>query len=185
MNDVLLTAVVVVGALGCLNLLLLFGVIRRLRALTEQLAVSAPADSLGPARPSVGERLPSFTARTLTGEPITEDFAASGETYLGFFSTGCAPCVEHLPRFVELVAAAGPDRVLVVIDDDGRDLAERARFIELAERAGRVVVESPMGPVSSAMGVDRLPTMVSVRDGVVSANVQDIQQFTAPTLTRT
>jgi len=155
----LVSAVVVVGALGLLNLLVTLGVIRRLREL-EPLAHAAGDEQTQPGHgpiPAPGYPVGQFTTRTTAGELVSREDLLDARTLVAFFSVGCPPCVQALPRFVAHAAAAGsPHGVLAVVRGGG---ADAAGFVEPLEQVARVVVEDGRGrgPVSAAFGVTGSP----------------------------
>ncbi len=153
----LVSAVVVVGALGLLNLLLTLGVVRRLREL-EPLARAGGGGQARPRGgpiPAPGYPVGEFRARTTTGELVGREDLLADQTLVAFFSVGCPPCIEAVPRFVPRAAAAGSrNRVLAVVQGGG---ADAAGFVEPLERVARVVVEDERGPVSAAFGVTGSP----------------------------
>lgn len=114
----LIAAVVIVGLLVLLDLILTFGVIRRLREHTALLAErSAPMPELVIA---AGETVGSFTATTVSGADLSNSDLAGG-TLVGFFSPGCSACEVQLPKFVELARAhpGGAERVLAAVIGEG------------------------------------------------------------------
>ncbi|WP_165974561.1 TlpA family protein disulfide reductase [Nonomuraea deserti] len=146
----LIAAVVLVGLLGLANLLLLFGVIRRLR--TMQDAPQLPPEGLQP-----GETIPDFTATATDGEPISAAYL-EGRALIGFLSPGCRPCQELLPEFVKQAEqASGPVLAVVVAgpqDDPAMDIAR-------LEKVARVVSEAPQGPVQQVFKVSGYPTVIA------------------------
>lgn len=163
----LIAAVVVVGVLCVLNLLLTYGVVRRLREHGELLA-------LGPAAvPNLmvgaGSVVGAFTAITVDGDEVGADDLAPG-TLLGFFSMGCSGCLRELPRFVDAAAAhpGGRDRVLAVVIAADEDTAEQVGV--LSPRA-RVVVAPPGAEIEKAFGVTGYPAFALLGEGrVVTAS---------------
>src|SRR6188768_2816837 len=83
--------------LGLLNLLLLLGVIKRLR---DQTATPAPplAQVMLPAGQAPGD----FSVSTVDGETLTRE-DLSGHL-VGFFTSGCPACTERLPEFATRAA---------------------------------------------------------------------------------
>jgi len=151
----LIAAVVLVSALGTLNLLLTLAVIRRLREHTELLATRGVTVAEGPDIIVVGQRPGDFTATTIDGRTVQRQHL-TGETLVGFFSTGCPACVEALPRFVNWAAgfAGGRSQVLAVVtadDPTGDGLPGRLAGV------ARVVVESPEGTVATAFAAKGSP----------------------------
>lgn len=160
---VLTTAVVVVGLLCLLDLVLTFGVIRRLREHTALLSDRAPASGGPDGGPAIGSTVADFAAGTVDGAAVDRDWF-TGQTVVGFFSPGCAPCDELRPSFIGHAATVpgGRDRVLAVLNTfpDADDTA--AAVAELS-RVARVVVEPAGGDgVASAFGVRGYPTLCVV-----------------------
>ena len=104
--SVLTAAVVVVGVLCLLDLLLSFGIIRRLRQQNEALRDLREKQS--------AEEPPIMLT---SGSHIElSDVDVSG-ALVGFFSPNCEPCKERMPQFIEyatghrgkvIAVAAGP-----------------------------------------------------------------------------
>jgi hypothetical protein len=159
----LIAAIVVVAVLCVLDLLLTYGVIRRLREHTELLAQR-------PARmPDViigaGSTVGGFTATTVDGDELTADGLEPG-TLVGFFSPGCRACVEQLPRFVAAAAAhpGGQDRVLAVVVGAAEDTTEQVAA--LTPKA-RVVVAEHGSEIEKAFAVSGYPGFALIGDAHV------------------
>lgn len=160
----LAAAVVLVGLLCLVNLVLTLGMVRRLRdqarLIQAMTGVMPPAGGV-----PVGEKLDEFTATTIAGAPMSSGLLAD-RTLVGFFSPGCQPCAEQLPRFVSQ-ARSMPDgmrQVLAVVD------AEPAGSQEYLERLGpvaQVVREGPDGAARRAFQVTGFPTFFLVGAGGV------------------
>jgi thiol-disulfide isomerase/thioredoxin len=176
----LVTAVVVVGLLGVLNLVFCFGVIRRLREHTKLLENrhGGPAPTL--IRPA-GQVIDEFAATTVDGTEISRE-SLSGTTLAAFFSPGCGPCAEQLPAFVELARAhpGGRDRVLAVLTHDDEDGAAdmAAALADVAE----VVHERPgTGAVKGAFEVRGFPVFALVAPGgLLLVSELSVDGLTAP-----
>ena len=94
MQSVIVISVVMLWAIVLFNLLLTFGLIRRMNTRSrmpsgEMLKIGAPA--------------PAFTAETLTGETVTLAQFAGRRLALLFMSSTCDPCLEKLPELQRLV----------------------------------------------------------------------------------
>src|SRR3954454_10920565 len=135
-TSTLAAALVVVGAVALTNLLLTFGVIRRLREHTEQLA-DRPAG--GPREQMIGkgEAPGEFVAMTTAAEPVSNG-SLSGGQLVGFFMPDCAPCKERAPRSLPAARAeeGGRDRVLAVVAADPNKAAD---LVQLFEPVAKVV----------------------------------------------
>ena len=176
----LVGGVIVAVALTVLNLVLTFGVIRRLREHTELLSerstVGPPDLMLG-----VGQAPDTFVATTTEDEQIRPETFV-GEQLIGFFSPSCQPCREKAPLFVERAAAAGRTRALAVVVGGPDEVGE---LVTLFEPAARVVVESTMGTgsITHAFKVKGFPAIcVLDGNGVVTASGFDVVDTAKPSL---
>ena len=110
---ILIAAVALVGVLCLLDLLLTFGVIRRLREHTALLSgLAGPPPVLGL---ETGKSPGAFSAVATSGEVVTD---AARLWMVGFFSSSCSACPERVLPFVEYVSdhRLGRDSVLAVIE---------------------------------------------------------------------
>ncbi|MEO3925052.1 hypothetical protein ABGB07_14470 [Micromonosporaceae bacterium B7E4] len=148
-------AVVLVGALCVVDLLLTFGIMRRLRDdSASRLRQNDPglAASMAP------------VGTTIAGTAI----GWGGTTLVGFFMPGCGPCDKQLPEFV--ASARKWDRVLAVVLDPAGD---GAKYVRELEQVAQVVVEdSSDGALLRAFAVEGYPIFCVVRDGVISSVVR-------------
>ena len=164
-------ALVLVGALALFNLILTFGVIRRLRA---QADLSAPGTVVdGPVVPA-GTPVGPFSVVATDGAEVT-DASLAGETVVGFFSPQCGPCEEALPAFEEYARRAPDGRrqvvaVVVPPPSEGTDGPEAGALAARLAPVARVVVQEGKGPMLTAFGVDAYPSLIIVDDGAVAAS---------------
>ncbi|MEU7004059.1 redoxin domain-containing protein [Nonomuraea sp. NPDC046570] len=157
----------VVGLLVCLNLLFTYGVVRRLKEHEKRFADLGPSDVLPPAAPAIGSEIPDFHAVTVDGREVSRTVLGSGEAYVGFFTTSCAPCRERLPEFARFAADRQNAQVLAVIAGEPDKAREMAEAFD-----GRVLTVVEEGPpvLSATFEVDRYPTILALRDGTVEVN---------------
>lgn len=181
MTTFLTAVVVVVGIVCVLNLLLLFGVIRRLKEHDQAIAkipvgaANAPVDTIR----APGSAIDEFAAVSTDDVPVTRD-TLTGATVVGFFSVSCPPCVESAPRFARHGAGipGGKDGVLaIVIADDDED---PAGMVGILGESARVVVEGYDGPLATAFGVTAFPTYAVVADGRITATSLDFTTLPIP-----
>lgn len=153
----LVAAVVIVGLLCLLDLVLTFGVIRRLREHTALLAAqpSQPPDLIRGA----GETVGSFTATTVTGAALSHTDLADG-TLVGFFSPGCSACEADLPRFVEVAGAhpGGPGRVLVAVIGTG----DGGKYVDALQPVATVVTVPHGHDLETAFRVRGYPSFARI-----------------------
>ncbi|MFC5831453.1 TlpA family protein disulfide reductase [Nonomuraea insulae] len=175
---VLTVAVILVGVLCLLDLLLTFGVIRRLRDHTETLSnLMRYSVEVGVATdiPVVGTAVGEFTASTVDGEPVSTG-SLTGTTAVVFLSSGCTTCHAQLPSLVEWARERDRERVLVVVDtsaSDGADLVAALTYV------ARVVRDPGGGPVCAAFGVSAFPAACVAIDGMVVATAPDFSRLPA------
>ncbi len=169
---------VVVGAIGVLNLVLTLGMIRRLRTHHDP-PPNPPAE---PPRLSLvratGEPVGAFTTRTTQGEPVSTRFFADGITLVGAFTEGCQACQEQLPAFLELARSfpGGRQRALVLLVGDPAALADKHRL--LAPVATVVREPDHAGPLGTALGIRAYPAFAIIDgDGVVRAFGAEIEEL--------
>src|SRR5215469_17182207 len=148
---ILTAAVALVGVLCSLDLLLTFGVVRRLREHTALLSGrGGPLPVLGL---ETGKQPGAFSAITTSGEVVTD---AAQLRMVGFFSTSCSACRERVPSFVEYLSdhCLGRDSVLAVIQG-GHD--EPAPYLDQIAEVAFVCVEPADGEVARAFEVNGYP----------------------------
>ncbi|MBE1492616.1 thioredoxin domain-containing protein [Plantactinospora soyae] len=173
---ILVAVVIVCVAVTLLNLVLMLGVIRRLRDHSERLvalAETAPKPELmiGP-----GRRPAPFAVETIDGHRISEaDLARGG--LVGFFSTTCSACGEWLPRFVEAARAlpAGRQGALAVVS--GETEADRAEMVAQLREVALVVIErGRKEPLHDAFRITGYPAMGRLDENgtVVSHHAADV-----------
>src|SRR5690606_15281359 len=126
---VVVSLVIVVGAICLLDLVLTVGVIRRLREHSTLIS------ELGGGRMPVpmlqdGETADAFEAVATTGEVVSRD-GLSGNTLVGVFSPDCSACKERLPGFIRLARsfseigrASCRERVSIAAGADAREQTE-------------------------------------------------------------
>lgn len=173
----LIAAVVLVGMLCTLDLILTFGVIRRLRVHTQRLAGLGDDGEGHRAALTAGESVGDFVSSTVDGELLSPE-SLDGDTLVGFFALGCQPCEEKKPEFLAYAKRlpGGRREVLAVVVGDPAAATETAAQLT---QVARVVVERPDGPVSTAFRAYAYPTiLMTARTGdgrlVVTAGQVDL-----------
>jgi hypothetical protein len=165
---ILMAGVVVVGVLCLLDLLLTFGVIRRLREHASLLAGRGAAEP--PVGLTAGESPGAFTAETISGDVVT---GAAGLRLVAFFSSWCAACPERVPPFLDYLSRhrIGRESALVVVAaDDGT----RAPYLDRLAEAAQACVEPTEGQIARAFQVAGFPAFFLLdADGVVTAEGYD------------
>ncbi|MFI8258058.1 TlpA family protein disulfide reductase [Streptomyces filamentosus] len=167
---VLGSAVALLGALTVLNLVLTYGLVRRVGA-------------LGPARPpgpidagSVGATAGEFEVRATDGTGVSRGDLPDG-ALVGFFSPGCEPCTELLPRFASAVRELRlpPARVLAVVAPGTEDPGPYTRALE---GIARVVTGEEAVVVAEAFGITGYPVVCRLgSDGAVTVVDRDLRDL--------
>jgi len=176
----LAAAVIVVGIVGLLNLVLTFGVIRRLREHTVRFtAIEAGHGHSDPIMLGAGNTVQPFQAVTEDGVTFTRDGLA-GRTLVSFFSPDCTPCQERMPQFIRYAAEhpGGRDRVVAVVASD-RDAA--GEYAAALTPVARVVIEADQGPLCTAFGVQGFPAISLIDEsGTVIASGSLLDDISTP-----
>ncbi|MEH1166997.1 TlpA disulfide reductase family protein [Micromonospora sp. CPCC 205539] len=173
----LTAAVVILTLLTLFNLMLMLGVVRRLRDHTGRFAEMTR--SVMPDVPVLarGRAVPAFSAATRDGGQFTTE-SLDGDTLVGFFSPSCAPCQALAPRFAEYAERfpGGRDRVLAVVAED----ADPAVYVKMFAPVARIVVEEPGGPVATAFEVSGFPALCLIAaDGTVAVSGMRMEDLPA------
>jgi thiol-disulfide isomerase/thioredoxin len=160
----LVAAVVIVGILCLLDLVLTYGVIRRLREHTEQLA-QRPATPFPDIIIGAGSTVGAFTATTEDGESISAD-DLQVDTLVGFFSPWCGACEEKLPSFLDAAAAhpGGRDHALAVVIGPAEDAKEQVAALSPKAR----VIVAPHGhDIEKAFEITGFPCFALLGEDLV------------------
>jgi thiol-disulfide isomerase/thioredoxin len=168
---ILIAAVAAVGGLCLLDLLLTFGVIRRLREHTSMLTGAGARGSEPPAIGLAAGKPPGlFSAVTTSGEEVT---GVAGLRVVAFFSSWCSTCPERVPPFVEYLSEhrIGRDSVLAVVAADN---STPAPYLEQLAEVALACVEPTGGEIATAFQVKGFPAFFLLdADGVVAVNGYD------------
>ncbi|TDC57174.1 hypothetical protein E1281_05930 [Actinomadura sp. KC345] len=160
-------------AVCLLNLVLMLGVIRRLREHGELISNVSSGGRRPYAILAEGETAGPFETVATTGEPVSRG-GLSGRTLVGAFTPHCSACDERLPAFVDSAKTfpGGRDQVIaVVVGTDG----EAATYRERLEPVARVVIEPPMtGEIGTALALTSFPAfgVLSGSGTVVSSGLE-------------
>ncbi len=159
----LVIGLVVVGLLGVFNLLLAYGLVRRMREhsdLISRLSDVVSGRSSAGSIVAAGTRVPPFRAVTVDSEVVDRD-RLGASTLVGFFSPGCAPCEELLPQFVAAARATPGGRaavIAVVVADD----SSGGYLLDALGDVASVVLEGRGGELGAAFGVKSYPATCQI-----------------------
>jgi thiol-disulfide isomerase/thioredoxin len=148
-------ALVFTCLLTLLNLLLLLGVVRRLRAQDGRTDRPAGGSTRLEPLPPVGTLIEDVAAVDVAGIPVRR----ADLDLVGFFSPGCEPCDALLPQFIGYAAGlpGGRDDVLAVVVGVPGEVAEAVARLSAVARV--VVEEPPAGPLAGAFRVTGYPAV--------------------------
>jgi peroxiredoxin len=165
----LAAAVVLVGALGFLNLLLSLAIIRRLRQQGQHSQHTVGAAAVQAPTLPTGTLAPEFSAVTTTGVARTRDSLAGQRSVIAFFAASCDSCRTQLDDFADYARRfpGGPGQVLAVVSGDpglGADIVRKL------DGPASIVLEPDDSPTATAFSVWGFPTFYALdEDGMILA----------------
>ncbi|MFC3452128.1 TlpA family protein disulfide reductase [Amycolatopsis speibonae] len=175
---ILTAAVVLVGLLCVLDLLLSFGIIRRLREQNETLKNVQQKSGVDqqialPAGATIG----AFSTTTVGGAELSIADIDGSRALVGFFSPNCEPCKERMPEFIEY-AARFEGKVFAIAAGDE---AETADMVARLGEVGEVIREFDGGDVHQAFGATGYPALCLVEgDRTVLASGWEMSVLPVP-----
>ncbi|SEF94715.1 AhpC/TSA family protein [Thermomonospora echinospora] len=152
---IVVAAVSVLTLLVLMNLILTFGVVRKLRTYeAERVAARRGADE-APGLP-VGTEIPAFTATTTAGVEVTAESLDGKLTLVGFFSTDCGACLQRVPSFIEAIRGRSAEGMrslaVVIVGDKGPE-----PLLEALPDDIHLVMEKGAGDVEVAFQASAFP----------------------------
>jgi len=164
----ILSVVLTVVALA--NLVLLLGIVARLRVLHTAALARAPVSRL----PEVGRPVRPFELVEAGGAAITDRGLATGTTVVGFFTTGCRKCARVRAALVE----RPPAHPTVLLINGNPDEAETQAMGAALVGVGQVGYFEDLA-VPRAFGVLGYPTLLRIEDGRIAAVGRDLDDIGA------
>jgi hypothetical protein len=173
-------ATALVASISMLNLVLVLGIIRRLREHTALLSTrsAGPRQDAAPML-RAGNTVEPFVATATTGETVSPASFRDG-TIVGFLSVNCPACQVAIPEFVALArdAPGGRENVVAVLIGPPPETAALAA--ELAPVA-LIIQEGVEGDVARAFQVVGVPSFAVVQqDGLITATSLDPEALLMP-----
>jgi len=161
---ILTAVVVVVGVVAGADLLLSFAVIRRLAALQSRMqGLSGGGGSV-----AVGHKVGDFRVELLTGDEFTLADLMGQSSMVVFMTTTCEPCKTAAAELEALPAPLPfPLYILISGSDEDDDVPRVAAGMPMGARIAEI---SPSDGVVKAFGVDGVPAVLRVEDGIVRAS---------------
>lgn len=162
MTAVLISVITVVGLIALVDLVLTYGLIRRVNSIQAQ-----PHSTEHSLDPAVGHRIGDFVAKASDNREITEREFEGSETFAAFVMVGCGPC--H--RLAEELSQMAPPELplLLFIASSPGEEEEAAGIAAQVPFAAAVCIIEATGTVTEAFGVTGFPTVIRVGDGTVRA----------------
>lgn len=165
---VVIAAVVIVGLLCLLDLVLTFGVVRRLREHTELLRNRQLADTPAVIGLHTGQMPEGFTALAEDGAVIG---GPAGLRLVGFFSGTCPACPGRVAPFIDYVQANKMARDDVLVTLLVAADAAAPPYLSLLAEVARVTVQPEGSQVIKSFGVVGYPAFCLLdADGTVVAS---------------
>jgi hypothetical protein len=148
---ILIAAVVVIGGICLLDLLLTFGVIRRLREHTAMLG-SPPDPHSSAIGLAEGDSPGAFSTITTTGSLVD---GAAGLRVVAFFTTSCAICAKRVAPFIDYLREhrIDPGSVLAIVGAS----SDGAPYLDQLTQVAAVCLEQEDGAMARAFKVGGFP----------------------------
>jgi peroxiredoxin len=175
LDPILLLNIVLLWVAVLVNLLLTVAVIRRLNTTGTSRAKTVSEPHVGA---KVGEHAPTFSAHTLTGEPVTLATYAGRSVAFIMIGPSCVPCREALPRYESLRAKAAQSGVDFVLVSTGNREDTLALVDEFNLATPIILAPQPANPFMSDFKVRGTPAYVLIDSaGIVrSAGFPDFER---------
>jgi hypothetical protein len=167
----LAVAVILVGVLCLVNLLLTFGVIRRLKELAGASSATSPVGL-----PAPGAVVGEFEVATRDGRTLSREALGEGAV-VAFLSADCGGCGPQVPRLLERAWAYDGGRIVAVVSGPQ---ADAARLIGQLAEVADIVLEPQGKAVNDAFGIRGYPSFCQVAGGVVTASSVNVAVLPAP-----
>lgn len=160
------SAIVFVGLISLLDLLLITGIVRRLRR-HEELLSRTKATSGNSNRLPVGAPVEAFEVRTRAGKKVVSE-NLSDRFLVTFLDPDCPPCKREVPRFADYARdfPGGRENTLAVVLGDPERAADS---ISLLDPVAHVVVGDQADRLQQAFNVEAFPVVCEIvrEDGVL------------------
>src|SRR5438445_3283170 len=161
----LTVSVVLLALLVVFQMLITFGLVRRLRAVEADGGVRPSTDRF----PQSGMRIPHFEVDDTDGDPITDRDFASGPALVAVVSPACEPC-ERVKT--QLLNDPPRESFFAFVNGAATTSNDASNIARTLGAMGRAAVFEN-GDVMAARGVQLFPTLLMLHDGVVVAASND------------
>ncbi len=113
----------------------------------------------------VGQREPTFTARTFQGQPVSSTTLAGKAVIVNFWNSWCTPCQQELPALKEFQAEHASDASVVFVGILRDDTVSAARTYAAATGMTWTLVDDPGSNLSLAFGTRGQPETFAISPG--------------------
>jgi hypothetical protein len=161
-NTFILAVIGLVGLIGVLNLILIFGVIGRVRVLQEVVQTGVFRD---PALPDAGVAVGAFQVTTEDGQQLTETAVGGEDRLVCFLSPRCKPCADLRAQLLRQPPAVP----LIAFVEGASDDPDVRQITENLRRLGPVAITQPGDPVTRAFKPAGFPTLIRTANGRVAS----------------
>ena len=115
----------------------------------------------------VAKNVPNFTAKTITGETVTNEiFASKKVTVVNIWGTFCPPCIAEMPELGEIARSMPADAQIIGLicdaSEDSTHQIQRAQEITGQAGANFVNIVPDENLLNFLSGVEAVPTTIFV-----------------------
>lgn len=161
-TNLMFAVVGLVGVIGLVNLLLIFGVIGRVRVLQEAVQTGVIRD---PNLPAPGDPVGAFQVMTQDGTELSEAAVQGASALVCFFMPNCQPCAEVRAQLLE----RPPGLPLIAFVEGASDDPEVQKIMQSLRGLGPVAATQDGDAVSRAFKPSGFPTLIRTINGSVAA----------------
>jgi hypothetical protein len=161
-TNLMLAVVALVGAIGLVNVLLIFGVIGRVRVLQEVVQTGVLRD---PDLPAPGDAVGAFQITAADGTQLSEATVQGESALVCFFTPGCQPCADVRAQLL----ARPPALPLIAFVEGASDDPEVQQILASLGRLGSVAATQAGDAVTRAFKPSGFPTLIRTMNGSVAA----------------
>lgn len=161
-TNLMFAVVALVGAIGLCNLLLIFGVIGRVRVLQEAVQTGVLRD---PDLPAPGDAVGAFQVTAEDGTQLSEDAVQGDPALVCFLTPGCKPCADVRAQLL----SQPPALPLIAFVEGASEDPEVQQIIQSLRGLGPVATTRAGDAVTRAFKPAGFPTLIRTLNGSVAA----------------
>ncbi len=161
-TNLMFAVVALVGVIGLVNVLLIFGVIGRVRVLQEAVQTGILRD---PDLPTPGDAVGAFQVTAEDGTELSEAAVQGAAALVCFFTPGCQPCADVRAQLL----ARPPELPLIAFVEGASDDPEVQQILASLGRLGSVATTRAGDAVTRAFKPNGFPTLFRTSHGSIAA----------------